>query len=123
MSLDVARAFALFAKISGDGEFLREKAWPVLSGVAEWVTSRVAKSSRGYEIRRSMGIAEREKTAENAVSPTWYSSMVLKDATDAASQLGRCADPLWMEIARAIAMGACAFRSNRTRRLWGREFK
>ena len=34
-SLDVARAFALCANVVGDDRFLREKAWPVLSGVAQ----------------------------------------------------------------------------------------
>jgi trehalose/maltose hydrolase-like predicted phosphorylase len=34
VSLDVARAFAIYAHISGDCEFLRSQAWPVLHGVA-----------------------------------------------------------------------------------------
>jgi len=35
VSLDVARAFALHAAVCGDDNFLRDKAWPVLFGVAE----------------------------------------------------------------------------------------
>jgi hypothetical protein len=34
-SLDIARAFALCANVTGSEAFLDEKAWPVLSGVAE----------------------------------------------------------------------------------------
>jgi len=34
-SLDVARAFAFYANATGQAEFRLEKAWPVLSGVAE----------------------------------------------------------------------------------------
>ena len=60
VSLDVARAFALHGYMTGDLEYLRTRAWPVLAGVAEWVRSRVTHSQRGYEIRASMGIAERE---------------------------------------------------------------
>ena len=66
VSLDVARAFAFHADVTGDLEFLREKAWPVLSGVANWITSRVTKTERGYEIRAAMGIAEREEESDNA---------------------------------------------------------
>ena len=66
MSLDVARAFAFHSFVTGDLEFLREKAWPILSGVADWVASRVTHSERGYEIRAAMGIAERETEADNA---------------------------------------------------------
>jgi trehalose/maltose hydrolase-like predicted phosphorylase len=59
-SLDIARAFALCADVTGDDAFLRDKAWPVLSGVAEWVKSRITKWRGKYEIRASMGIAERK---------------------------------------------------------------
>ena len=50
-SLDVARAFALYADVTGDEEFLRERAWPVLAGVAEWVTSRAVKTKKGRSAR------------------------------------------------------------------------
>ena len=57
-SLDVARAFALCADVGDDSSC--GKAWPVLSGVAEWIKSRVTKRRGKYEIRSSMGIAERK---------------------------------------------------------------
>ncbi len=38
------------ADVTGDEAFLRDKAWPVLSGVAEWVKSRVTKRRGKYEI-------------------------------------------------------------------------
>ena len=60
VSLDVALAFAQYAHATGDGNFLRDKAWPVLSGVADWIASRAHRGRRGWEIRRSMGIAERK---------------------------------------------------------------
>ena len=62
VSTGVAHAFAQYAHATGDEHFLREQAWPVLAGVAEWITSRVTRTERGYEIRASMGIAEREQT-------------------------------------------------------------
>ena len=55
VSLDVARAFALHADLTGDAEFLRTKAWPVLSGVSEWLTSRVTLRRGAIDRRNTSG--------------------------------------------------------------------
>jgi protein-glucosylgalactosylhydroxylysine glucosidase len=104
VSLDVARAFAFYATVSGEAEFLREKAWPVLAGVAEWITTRVAKTRRGYEVRASMGIAERTQTVNNAAFTNMASVVVLRAAIAAAGRLGRQADPTWAKIADAMVL-------------------
>jgi len=104
VSLDVARAFAFHADVSGAEEFLRQKAWPVLSGVAEWITTRAAKTRRGYEVRASMGIAERKQTVKNAAFTNMASVVVLRDAMAAAGRLGREADPAWGKIANAMVV-------------------
>ncbi|WP_395943414.1 hypothetical protein [Brevundimonas sp.] len=46
-SLHTARAFGLYADVTGDDAFLREHAWPVLSGVADWIVSRTTRTKRG----------------------------------------------------------------------------
>jgi trehalose/maltose hydrolase-like predicted phosphorylase len=104
VSLDVARAFAFHADVTGDLEYLRERAWPILSGVANWITSRVTKTGRGYEIRAAMGIAERETEADNAAFTNMAAVVVLHDAIHAAERLGRAVNPEWAEIAGAIAL-------------------
>ena len=104
VSLDVARAFAFHADVSGDVEFLREKAWPVLSGVADWIVSRVTASERGYEIRAAMGIAERETEANNSAFTNMSAVVVLRDAIRAAEKLGRTARPEWARIADNIVL-------------------
>lgn len=104
VSLVVARAFAFHADVSGDGEFLRNEAWPVLSGVAEWITTRVHKTRRGYDLRASMGIAEREEPVENAAFTNMASVVVLRHAISAAKKLGRHANPRWSQIADAMAL-------------------
>ena len=101
-SLDVARAFALYADVTGDEEFLRERAWPVLAGVAEWITSRAVKTKKGYEVRASMGIAEREEPVANAAFTNMASVVVLRDAIAAADRLDRPIDPKWREIANRM---------------------
>jgi protein-glucosylgalactosylhydroxylysine glucosidase len=104
VSLDVARAFAFHSCVTGDLEFLRERAWPVLTGVADWITSRVTYSDRGYEIRAAMGIAERETEADNAAFTNMAAVVVLRDAISAAEKLGRAANPEWARIADAIVL-------------------
>jgi trehalose/maltose hydrolase-like predicted phosphorylase len=102
VSLDVARAFALFADVTGQGEFRREQAWPVLSGVADWIASRAHRGPEGYEIRASMGIAEREEPVDNAAFTNMAAVVVLEDATRIGQRLSYAVDPLWEEIARRM---------------------
>ena len=104
VSLDVARAFSLYADTTGDVEFLRAKAWPVLSGVAEWLTSRVAKTRHGYDIAESMGIAEREVPVKNAAFTNMGAVVVLRDAVRVAGRLGLDANPEWAKIADGMAI-------------------
>jgi trehalose/maltose hydrolase-like predicted phosphorylase len=104
VSLDVAHAFAAYANTTGDAEFLREKAWPVLSAVAEWITVRARKMREGYAIRASMGIAEREQPVDNAAYTNMAAVVVLRDAISAAERLGRTVDPQWPAIAETMLL-------------------
>ena len=104
VSLDVARAFTLFADATGEGEFRREKAWPVLAGVAEWIVSRVHKTAEGYEIRASMGIAEREQPVDNAAFTNMAAVVVLNDAVRIGERLGRSVDPRWRAVAEGMVL-------------------
>ncbi len=76
----------------------------MLSGVADWIASRVTHSERGYEIRAAMGIAERETEADNAAFTNMSAVTVLRDAITAAERLGRAAKPEWARIAEAIVI-------------------
>lgn len=104
ISLDVAGAFARHARVTGDGEFRRAKAWPVLSGVAEWLTSRVTPTRRGYEIRAAMGIAERKAESDNAAFTNMSAAMALREANATAAATGQWADPRWAEIADGLVL-------------------
>jgi trehalose/maltose hydrolase-like predicted phosphorylase len=104
VSLDVARAFALFADVTAQGEFRREQAWPVLSGVADWIASRVHQTPDGYEIRASMGIAEREQPVDNAAFTNMAAVVVLEDATRIGQRLGYAVDPRWQAIAKSMVV-------------------
>lgn len=120
VSLDVALAFARHVQITGDGNFLRDKAWPVLSGVAEWITSRAHRGRQGWEIRRAMGIAERRTASNNEAFTQLSAQLVLEQAVAAAKALGRPEGAQWRDIAghlkRPVRNGLLvshdAFRSN-----------
>ncbi len=104
VSLDVALAFAHYAHVTGDGNFLRDKAWPVLSGVADWIASRSHKSRRGYEIRRSMGIAERKTESDNEAFTLLSARQVLREALHAAKLLSRPPGVDWARIAERLVL-------------------
>ena len=80
VSLSVAMAFAQYVHATGDQDYLRERAWPVLEGVANWIASRVVKSERGYEIKEVVGIAEQTQPVDNNAYVNMAASMVLREA-------------------------------------------
>ena len=103
ISLSVALAFARYVHVTGDNDFLRERAWPVLEGVAEWIASRVRKTDRGFEIQRIIGIAEkREEPIDNAAYVNIAAKVVLAEAAAAARRLGRQDAARWEAIANEL---------------------
>jgi hypothetical protein len=104
VSPDVALAFARYAQISGDRNFLCDQAWPVLQGVSDWIVSRAHKGRRGYEIRRSMGIAETEKEYANDAFTMLAARAVLQEALRAAVMLQRSPGPEWKKVAEHMVL-------------------
>ena len=104
VSPDVALAFIRHAQAMGDGNFLRDKAWPVVSGVADWIASRAHKSRQGWEIRRSMGIAERKEECDNEAFTMLSAKMVLDAALETAALLKRPEGSQWREIASHLKL-------------------
>ena len=103
-SLDVALAFALFAVFGDDPNFGAEKAWPVLAGVSDWVVSRVHRTRGGFELLRSMGIAERQEPTDRAAFSTMSAVVVLRETMALAERLGRPPNPAWAPIADGLLL-------------------
>jgi protein-glucosylgalactosylhydroxylysine glucosidase len=101
---DVALAFAQYAHATGDEVFLRQQAWPVLHGAAEWIASRVERTGRGYELRRTMGIAEREQPSDNVACTNMAVKVVLRETLDCAGRLGYRCPPEWTEIMNKLVL-------------------
>jgi hypothetical protein len=98
ISLDVARAFAEYAYATGDRRFLSEDASRILYGVADWISSRVSRSSSGFAWRRTMGIAERKEATDNDAFTVLSAKTVLRQAIDCAQRLGHSVPDAWCEV-------------------------
>jgi trehalose/maltose hydrolase-like predicted phosphorylase len=99
INLSVAEAMWRYYLATGDEEFARKKAWPVMKGVAEWVETRVEKTARGYEVRDIMGIVEGEHV-NNPCYVNVLSAAALRDAAACAKVAGEKPGPRWAGIAR-----------------------
>ncbi|HEV7524652.1 MAG TPA: glycoside hydrolase family 65 protein [Acidimicrobiia bacterium] len=104
VGLDVAVAFAQYAHATGDARFRRDQAWPVLSGVADWVASRAIETSRGWEIRGVMGIAERKEPSDNVAFVNMSAIVALREAIACGRQLGRPIPPEWHSLAAELVI-------------------
>ncbi len=99
VNLDVALAFDAYVKVSGDDVFLKEKAWPVMNGVAEWIESRVEKTDRGYEILHVTGIDEETDNVQNDSYTNILSIKILNIANEYREKLGMGTNKKWKDIA------------------------
>jgi hypothetical protein len=104
VSLDVALAFARYAALSGDKDFIEHQAWPVLRQVAIYIADRVRRTERGYELLRVNGIAERKAPANNNAYVNMAAAVVLEAAIQCAAQAGKPAPGLWHEIATGMVL-------------------
>lgn len=102
VSTDVAFAFLQFWYVTGDEDFLREKAWPVLEGVCDWLSERVVKTSRGYELKEVIGIAEQTQPVDNNAYANMSAAVVLGGAAAVADRLKRPDGLRWAEIAAGM---------------------
>jgi protein-glucosylgalactosylhydroxylysine glucosidase len=104
VSMDVAIAFARYVHATGDREFANEMAWPVISGVADWICSRLVHTARGYEIRRVIGIAETDSTVDNSAFVNMAAIVTLRQAAALGRMLGRGSPQAWEEVASRIVL-------------------
>jgi hypothetical protein len=108
VSLDVAMAFATYARIRGDEGETRRMVWPILRGVADWIDSRATRTDRGAEILRSMGIAERMSPSNNEAFTNMSAAVVLSAAIGVGERLGEPVPARWRELAQSIVVPTAA---------------
>ncbi|MFN2132337.1 MAG: hypothetical protein ACK2VD_17555 [Anaerolineae bacterium] len=99
VNMDVALAFIAYAQVSGDEVFARERTWPVVKGVAEWIESRVTRTERGYEILFVTGIDEGSDNVGNDSFTNIACKIVLEHANRIAARMGYPVNETWKAIA------------------------
>lgn len=104
VSMDVAVAFAQYLHASGDQQFARNCAWPVISGVAEWISSRLERTARGYELHSVNGIAETPTTVDNNAFVNMAAIRALREAAALGRTLGFGDPDRWDSIASRVVL-------------------
>ncbi len=99
INLDVALAFDAYARVTADDGYIRERVWPIMRGVAEWIESRVEKTARGYEILHITGIDEENDDVNNDSYTNLMAAKILRSASAYSEQFGLGVRKKWMEIA------------------------
>ncbi|MDQ7808593.1 glycosyl hydrolase family 65 protein [Amycolatopsis sp. A133] len=100
---DIALAQWQYYEASGDQAWLRDKAWPVLQGIADyWATRAVPDPAGGYAVKDVKGADEYHDNVDNSVSTNAGAQASLRIAIRAAGILGRTADPVWAEVADGL---------------------
>jgi len=100
VGLSIALAFAQYVHATGDQDYLRERAWPILEGIADWITSRALKTDRGYEVKEVIGVAEQTDPVDNNAYVNMAAARVLLEAAGFARRLGRRDAERWENVAK-----------------------
>lgn len=103
-TLDVALGFAAYVHATGDRDYLRRTAWPMLHSVAEWIESRAERTSRGYEIREITGPAEADPPRNNNAFVNMAAARTLEEAVGFAEALGEVPRRQWREILEGMVI-------------------
>ena len=89
--------------VTQDKTWLREKGWPIISGTANFWSSRVERNGPGkFEIKNVVAADEWAENIDNDAFTNAAAKVNLKNATEAARILGLQADPDWMVVANNI---------------------
>ena len=80
VSADVALAFAGYVHATGDADYARRVAWPVMRSVAEFIVSRVIATKRGYEILGTVGPREVYQLVDNNAYTNMSAASALRAA-------------------------------------------
>lgn len=104
VTLDVALAFASYVHATGDADYARRVAWPVLRSVADWIVSRVDLTPRGYEIRRTVGPRESYAPVDNDAFTNMAATRALEEAVAMGALVGVDVPARWSDIARRIVL-------------------
>jgi trehalose/maltose hydrolase-like predicted phosphorylase len=101
---EIAIAMWEYYLATGDDEFLKEKGWPVIREVANWVESRGVFTKRGFEILHVMGMDESVADTNNNAQVNILCKMAINAAIKTADKVGVKANPVWQKIYDQMAI-------------------
>jgi trehalose/maltose hydrolase-like predicted phosphorylase len=104
VTFDVALAIASYVYATGDMDFARRIAWPVLRSAGEFAASRVVRTTRGFEITDTVGPREYYEPVANNAYTNMAAAMSLRQATDIGTAVGACPPRIWSEIADGLVL-------------------
>ncbi|MEC3997031.1 ricin-type beta-trefoil lectin domain protein [Actinacidiphila sp. DG2A-62] len=105
VSADIALAQWQYYLATGDSSWLAGKAWPVLSGIADFWASRAVRDpnvSGGYRILDVMGPDEYHDHVDDSAYTNAAARSVLTIAARAAQITGNAAAPAWTAVADGL---------------------
>lgn len=102
ISCHVALAQWEYCQISGDNEYMEQKAFPVIRGVADWIASRGEWSDKGFEIKGAMGADESIEQVDNSSHINLAARKVMDCALKCAGELGYADTLSWHNVKESI---------------------
>ncbi|QKW22369.1 ricin-type beta-trefoil lectin domain protein [Kitasatospora sp. NA04385] len=102
---DIALAQWQYYQATGDTDWLRDKAWPVLKGIADyWATRAVPDSSGNYHINDVIPPDEYNGDIDDSVYTNASAQAALRIAVQAAGIVKQPADPAWNTVADGLTI-------------------
>ncbi len=103
ISGDIGWAFWKYYQVTKDKEWLKTRGYPLLKEVADFWISRVERNGAGrYDINNVIGANEWEENIDNNAYTNGMAITVLRNATEAAKELGITPNPDWNHVADNI---------------------
>ncbi|WP_432012977.1 glycosyl hydrolase family 65 protein [Streptomyces cucumeris] len=97
---DIALAAWQYYQATGDRDWLRDRGWPVLKGIAEFWAGRATRNDDGsYSVKNVAGPDEYSNGVDDAVFTNAGAATALRHAARAARLLGEDAPAAWTRIA------------------------
>jgi trehalose/maltose hydrolase-like predicted phosphorylase len=110
VSLDVALALVGQVQATGDRDYARRDAWPVLRAVAEYVVARVVSEPDGFHWRQTVGPREIYEPVDDNAFVNMAASRALHGAIACAELIGETVPTVWQTIADRLVIPVAARR-------------
>ncbi|HEU4753630.1 MAG TPA: glycoside hydrolase family 65 protein, partial [Armatimonadota bacterium] len=100
---DVALAARQYYTATGDRSWLQSRAWPILQATADnWVARAKPDGKGGYVVRQVTTPDENAGLVDQSAWTQYVARVNLEFAAQAARELGKPANPRWLQVAKGL---------------------